>query len=150
MLVYKASFLMKEESSNNKNNTESQDEEDPVRIMPVIREEVEVDRRRVKKASILIEKTINNEEVTVDIPLTEDHYDIEYIPVNQYVDKRPEIRQEGEATVIPVIKEVMVKKLLLTEEIRITRKVKELNKTEKINLRKEEVKITRKENHQRY
>lgn len=118
---------------------------DSEQVIPVIREEVVTGTKVVKKASILIRRIINTEEVTVDIPVKSDHYETEHIPKNEFVDSRPEIRQEGETTIIPVIKEVLVKKLLLTEEIRITRKVQFKERAKKITLKKEEVKITRKE-----
>ncbi|HLP72965.1 MAG TPA: DUF2382 domain-containing protein [Bacteroidales bacterium] len=137
------------ENSSRRRNAGKDPHRDHHQIIPVISEEVVTGRRLVRKASILIGKSISTAEVEIDVPLTEDQFDIERVPVNQYLDSQPEIRYEGNTTVIPVMKEVMVKRLLLTEEIRITRKVKLTKKTEKVKLKKQEVKITRKENDQR-
>jgi stress response protein YsnF len=116
------------------------------KVIPVIEEQVVVGTKRVEKASILIEKKIKTEEVSVDVPLTGQSYDIQRIPKNDYLESIPEIWHEGDTTVIPVVKEVMVKKILLTEEIRITKKIQVTEGTENVSLKKEEVTITRKEN----
>lgn len=122
------------------------DETQTGKVIPVIEEQVVIGTKRVEKASILIEKKVKTEEVSVDVPLTEESYDIRRIPKNDYLENIPEIWHDGDTTVIPVVKEVMVKKILLTEEIRITKKTQVTKRTEKASLKKEEVTITRKEN----
>lgn len=115
-------------------------------VIPVIMEELVTGKKIVERATILIEKTVRTEEVQVDIPLTSEEYQVERIEKNQFVEDAPEIRYEGESIIIPVVKEVLVKRLLVTEEIRITRKRTTSDKTAKVNLRKEEVSVSRKEN----
>lgn len=117
----------------------------PDTIIPVIREDVVIGKRLVKKGKVLIEKKVNTEEISVEVPLMTEDLEIQRVPLNQYIDDSPEIRYDGDTVIIPVLKEVMVKRLLLVEEIRITKKVQKLNKTENVTIRKEEVKITRKE-----
>jgi stress response protein YsnF len=65
--------------------------------------------------------------------------------MDKYVDKVPEVRTEGSTTIIPVIKEVAVveKKLMLIEEIHITRQRDEVAVEVKDKIRKEHVVITK-------
>src|SRR5512133_1996286 len=104
-------------------------------IIPVISEEVVIDRKKAVNATIIIEKKISTDEVTVDFPLSAEEIDIEHIPVNQFVDSYPETRYEDDTIIIPVTKEVVVKRLLLVEEIRVIRKIRSSDHTEKVTLK---------------
>ena len=69
--------------------------------------------------------------------------EIKKVAVNKYVTEAPAIRYEGNTTIIPVMKEVAVieKKLLLVEEVHVTKHV--VGKTEQrtVPLRKEEIEV---------
>lgn len=70
---------------------------------------------------------------------------IEKIPVNKYVEVAPQIRYEGDTMIFPVVQEVIVveKRLLLVEEVHIT-KTTITNEGEKsMPLRREEVFVER-------
>jgi stress response protein YsnF len=57
----------------------------------------------------------------------------------------PAVRYEGDVMIIPVLKEVAVveKKLMLVEELRVTKTKTEKTETHEIALKKEEVKVER-------
>ena len=61
---------------------------------------------------------------TVSETLARETVDVERIPVGRVVEARPEVRQEGDVTIVPVVEERLVvrKELVLTEEIRLTRR----------------------------
>jgi stress response protein YsnF len=61
------------------------------------------------------------------------------------VDKLPVTRQEGQMTIYPVVKEVLVvqKRLLLIEEIRVTRQQTQTQDTQTVRLRREEMTVER-------
>jgi len=82
--------------------------------------------------------------VEIEMPLEHDEVMVDRVPVNKYVeDNYPAFKQEGETTIIPVLREVYEKRLLLVEEIRLTkRKVNEKEK-QKVKLRKEVVTVDR-------
>lgn len=115
-------------------------------VIPVIEEEVQVSSRRVERSTILINKEIRTEDVSIDVPEISEHYTIERIKKNELLDEKPQIRYEGDSIIIPVIREVVVKRILLTEEIRLTREIREVQRKETVNLKKEEVTVTRNEN----
>jgi uncharacterized protein (TIGR02271 family) len=121
------------------------DRKDEEHVIPVIGEEVIIDKKFTRKGGIIIKKEVISEDASVDIPLSQEHLDVQRIPVNRYLDSRPEIRYEGDTMIIPVLKEVVEKRLLLVEEIRITKTVAIETRTENVTLSKERVTITRKE-----
>jgi stress response protein YsnF len=115
------------------------------RIIPVVEEEVVTGKKIVKKGTVTIEKKINEEDSQVEMPVTSEVVNIEHIPQNQIIDTWPNIRHEGETIIIPVVKEVIVKKLMLVEEIRITKEIRTDMVRNNVILKKEEVIISRKE-----
>ena len=115
-------------------------------VIPVIQEEVVIEKEVVHKGSVIINKKVNTEDVLVEVPVMTEQVNVERIIINQYLDDSPPpIRYEGDTIIIPVLKEVFVKRLLLVEEIRVTKQVQTTNQSENILLRKEEVTITRKD-----
>jgi len=70
------------------------------------------------------EKATPERDVTVDEPLFTEDVTVERVPVNRLVDSAPQSRQDGDTTIIPVVEEVITvqKRLLLREEVRITRR----------------------------
>lgn len=115
------------------------------RIIPVVGEEVVTGKKIVKKGTVIIEKRLNEEDFSVEMPVTSEVINIEHIPKNQLIETRPEIRHEGETIIIPVTKEVIVRKLMLVEEIRITKAIRTDTVRNNVKLKKEEVIISRKE-----
>lgn len=114
-------------------------------ILPVIEEQLRVDKKVVEKDSVRIIKKVHEEEVPVTTPYFSEEVNVEHIPVNKYVDERalPQIRMEGDKTIIPVLKEVVVveKKIILVEELHVTKHQIQHTSTENITLRKEEIVI---------
>lgn len=118
--------------------------EEKLRI-PLLEEELSVTTQRVETGRVTLTKTVHETEETVTIPLQQEHYVVERTALNQYVDEPPLTRQEGDTTVYPVVKEVLVvqKRLLLVEEIRVTRQQTQVEESQTVRLRREELAITR-------
>ena len=76
----------------------------------------------------------------------QDEVQIERIAINEFVQTPPPpLRYEGDTIIIPVLQEVMVteKRLLLIEEVRITKRKVESKESQEVALRKEEIKVER-------
>jgi uncharacterized protein (TIGR02271 family) len=114
----------------------------------VIEEQIEVNKQVIEKGKVTVSKKVLEEDEKVDITVAREEVQVHKVPVNEYVESVPEIRSEGNTTIIPVIKEVavVVKKLLLVEEIHVTKTVVETQEEKTVPLRKEEVKIERSNN----
>ncbi|MCW3096264.1 MAG: hypothetical protein JWL77_1882 [Chthonomonadaceae bacterium] len=114
-------------------------------VVPVLAEDVVVEKRLVEKDRMRFHKTIHEREEIVDEPLTQEIVEVERVPVNRIVERPIPTRQEGDVTIISVTKEVLVveKRLLCTEEVRITLRRSEVHDPQRVNLRSEEVTVER-------
>ena len=112
--------------------------------IPVIHEEVIVQKNIVDRGKVTIKKNVSNSEELINIALVHEEIDIIKIPVNQVVDIAPEaIRYDGDTMIISVLKEVPVVALMLVEEIHISKRKVTTVKEQTITLRKEEVIINK-------
>ncbi|HSJ68546.1 MAG TPA: YsnF/AvaK domain-containing protein [Anditalea sp.] len=112
------------------------------KVIPVIEERLKVDKEKVETGRISITKKVHEEEVTENISVTEENITVKRKEINEYVDSAPPaIRQEGDCTIISVVKEVLVveKKLMLVEELHVTKHKTESSVPVNDTLRKEEV-----------
>jgi uncharacterized protein (TIGR02271 family) len=109
------------------------------KVVPVIREELKVDKRTEETGVTRIRKTVQERQETVDVPLRVDEVEVERVPVGRYVDAPVEVRQEGDTTIIPVLEEVLVveKRLLLKEELHVRKRSREVRDRREVTLRGE-------------
>jgi uncharacterized protein (TIGR02271 family) len=114
-------------------------------IIPVIEEQLVVDKYIVEKGKVRISKRISEHEEIVDEPLLHEEVKVERIPVNQVVEAPPKVRQEGETLIIPIVEEQIVvqKRLVLVEELRVRKELVETHQPQTVTLRKEEIEINR-------
>jgi uncharacterized protein (TIGR02271 family) len=114
-------------------------------VIPVIEEQIRIEKQVVESGVVRVSKKVHEEQVTVDVPLIHEEHDVERIEINQYVDEPPAVRHDGATMIIPVLREEVViqKRLVLVEELRITKKLVQTKKQEEVTLRKEEVIVER-------
>ena len=115
-----------------------------VRI-PLVEEQLQVGTQTIETGRVTLTKTVHETQETVTIPLLREEYIVERMPLNQYVDEVPTTRQEGETTIYPVVKEVLVfqKRLLLVEEIRVTYQQTQVEESQTVRLRREDITVER-------
>jgi uncharacterized protein (TIGR02271 family) len=118
--------------------------QDGVMIIPVVAETLDVDKRVVEHV-VRVSKSVQSKDVTVDEDLLREDVDVERVPVNRYIDVLPSVREENGMTIIPLVEEVLVveKRLLLREEIRVTRRQSAEKFHEVYTLQSEEVHVER-------
>ena len=94
---------------------------------------------------VRVHKTVQERTETVDQPTFEEKIEVERVTVNQFVDAPPPVRYEGDVMIIPLLEEVLVveKRLVLREEVRISKRRETVNKPQQIVLRREEVTLER-------
>jgi uncharacterized protein (TIGR02271 family) len=109
-------------------------------VVPVIQETLDVDTRAVETGRVRIRKVVREREETVDPPLRHDEVVVDRVPVNRVVDGPIPVRSEGDTLIIPLFEEVLVveKRLLLKEEVRITKHQVETHTPQRVTLRREE------------
>ena len=148
---FAANRAMKDVRPNNPESTPAPDQAAGrapagVQVIPVIQEQVTVGKRVVDTGTVHISKKVTEDQTTVSLPLMREEYDVERVPVNEIVDTPPPaMRHEGDTTIIPVLREVMVvqKRYEIIEEIRLTKRRTETTDTQQVTLRKEDVRIER-------
>ncbi len=114
--------------------------------IPIIEEHLEVGKKVIETGRVIINKKVKEEKESIEVSLSHDEFKVEHIPINQFADGvLPTIRQEGNSTFIPVLKEVMVKRILLVEEIKITRHIISTTEHVEVALQKESISVSRKE-----
>ena len=123
-------------------------EADSTGKIPVLEERVEVGKKVVEKARVRLSKKVKSAVESYDIPLTEEEIVVKRVPKNEVVETAPPgVRYEGAIMIIPVLKEVAVieTKLMLVEEIHVTKRTTETVQTRQVVVRKEEVQVERTE-----
>lgn len=107
-------------------NREDDKRQDPDHNGPkkidIIEERLVVDKEKVDKGKVVLHKRIIEEDVPLDLELTEEHIDVEVKKIGRVVDEiGPAVREEGDTKIYSVYREVYVKQTILEEEVRITR-----------------------------
>jgi len=115
-------------------------QDNPSMTFNVMEEQAQVHKEVVEDTKVRILKKVHEEEAAVDISARSETVKVERIPVDKYVDTTPSIRYEGNTTIIPVVQEVVVvqKRLLLVEEVHITKQISTTQEEKSIPLRREE------------
>src|SRR4051812_21323430 len=109
----------------------------------VLQEQVNIDKKIVESGKVLIHKKVHEENKDIEVPVSHEEVEIKKIVVNKYGTEVPPVRYEGNTTIIPVMKEVAVneKKLLLVEEVHVTKHAVQKKEERTVPLRKEEIEV---------
>lgn len=115
-------------------------------VVPVLREEVDIGKRLVEtERGVRIRKQVLERQQEVVQVLYREQLDVQHVPVNQVVDRPPPVRYEGTTMIVPLCEEVLVieKRLLLKEEVRVTRAERPVRHAETVVLRSEQATVER-------
>jgi uncharacterized protein (TIGR02271 family) len=118
--------------------------QDGVMVIPLVAEDVRLDKQEVRR-QVRVTKTVKPQDVNLNAELHQEDVDIEHVEINRYVDEPLSVRYEGDTTIIPLVEEVLVveKRLLLREEIRVTRRKYTREYSQVYTLRREDVHVER-------
>lgn len=121
------------------------DSNQPAVVIPVIAEQLLVDKQTIDTGEVRISKTVREDEQVIDLPLTHETVDVQRVEIGEPVSAVPAVRQEGNTTIYPVLKEVIVveKRLILVEEIRVTTQQTVIHEPQTVTVRREEVNVER-------
>jgi stress response protein YsnF len=106
-----------------------------------------VSRRWVAENVVRVATVTREHEHLVDEMVSHERVEIEHVPIGRQVDAVPPVREEGNTTVLPVVEEVVVvqRRLILKEEIRVTRIHGTEHHRESVMLREQDAVIARTE-----
>ena len=119
--------------------------QDEPMVVPVLVEELEVQKRLVETGKVRITKVVHERETLVDEPLLRDNVAITRVPMQRVVEGPVPVREENGTTIISVVEEVLVveKRWMLREEIHIRKQRIETHQPQRITLRSEDVQVER-------
>jgi len=117
-------------------------------VVPIVEERAEIRTRRIEEGVVHIRKTTKEYEETVDAPIFREEVEITRVPVNRIIDGPVAVREEDGVTIVPLIEEVavVVKRLMLREELHIRKNRIEEPHSEQVTLRRQEAHIERTDN----
>jgi uncharacterized protein (TIGR02271 family) len=114
-------------------------------VVPIVAEQLEVQKRKVEGGGVRIRKTVREREEVVDEPLMREEVQVRRVPVNKVVDGPVPVRHVGDTMIVSLLEEVLVveKKLMVKEELHITKEQVESYRPQRVRLRTEEAVVER-------
>jgi uncharacterized protein (TIGR02271 family) len=114
-------------------------------VVPVVAEQLEVEKRVVEGGGVRIRKTVREREEVVDEPLMREEVQVKRVPVNKVVDGPVPVRHVGDTMIVSLLEEVLVveKRLMVKEELHITKEQVESYRPQRVRLRTEQAVIER-------
>jgi uncharacterized protein (TIGR02271 family) len=121
--------------------------EEPL-VIPVIVEELDVQKRQVETGKVRITKVVHEQEALIDEPSWHEEVTVTRVPVQRVVDGPIPVRHEDGTMIVSIMEEVLVveKRLLLKEELHIRKQRVETHQPQQVTLRSEEAHIERLQN----
>ena len=116
-------------------------------VLQVIEERLAVSKRRVRRGTVVVSATTENVEEIAEVELDRYRVEVTRVPIDRVVDEAPLARAEGDTTIIPIIEErlVVVKQLVLKEELHIRHVIERHVQREPVTLRRQRVTVERRD-----
>ncbi|HZB11553.1 MAG TPA: YsnF/AvaK domain-containing protein [Chryseolinea sp.] len=113
-------------------------------MIPVVQEFLNVSKQTVETGTVRVSKKVEEKVEDVSMPLMHEEIVIDRVPIGTTISaEAPLSRYEGDTLIIPVVKEeyVVQKRLILVEEVRITKRTIVTEFKEQVKLRKEVIEV---------
>lgn len=113
-------------------------------LVPIVEEQIRTGTTTIRER-VTVSKSTDERSEEIDIPLEHEQIEIRRVPVEREVDSPPAIRTEGDTTIVPVLEERLViqKRIVLKEEIHLTRVRTRERHRETVALRSERAEVSR-------
>jgi uncharacterized protein (TIGR02271 family) len=114
-------------------------------VVPIVAEQLEVQKRKIEAGGVRIRKTVREREEVVDEPLLREEVQVRRVPVGRVVEGPVPVRHVGNTMIVSLLEEVLVveKRLMLKEELHITKEQVESYRPQRVRLRTEEAVVER-------
>jgi stress response protein YsnF len=114
-------------------------------ILPLAEEIATVHKREVVSGKVRVRTVTDTAEELARANLQSDSVEVTRVSIDKVVETAPEIRTEGDLTIVPVLEEVLVvtKQLVLKEELHIRRRVETETVEMPVALRKQRAIVER-------
>jgi uncharacterized protein (TIGR02271 family) len=114
-------------------------------VIPLAEETATVDKRQVVTGRVRVQTVTDTVEELAHADVQQETVEVIRVPIDRIVETTPEIRTEGDLTIVPVLEEVLVveKRLVLKEELHIRRRATTETVEVPITLRKQRAVVER-------
>lgn len=114
-------------------------------IIPLVEESVMVGKRQVVTGRVRVRTITDTSEELARAAVQREDVEVTRVPIDRAVETAPEIRTEGDVTIVPVLEEVLVieKRLVLKEELHIRRRIESETVEVPVTLRKQRAVVER-------
>jgi len=117
------------------------------RVLPIVQEVASVHKQWIDQGGYRLSKRVETLQETIDEVLRRADVRIERVPIGRMLEDGvvPDVRHEGNTFVLPVVEEILVteKRLVLREEVRVTRVETTTRSPQQVSLRREDILIER-------
>lgn len=116
-----------------------------VMTIPLIAEQAEISKKTVTTGTVRLHKGVETYTDNVTLPITRTGWDVERTTIGQLLAERPEVRQEGDVTVFPLVEERLVarREYFLLEEVRVRRVETTTERTATLELKRDVLTVER-------
>lgn len=108
--------------------------------LQIVEERLSVGTREEERVVRVHQRPVERTE-RVSLSLQSQELELERVRIDRFVDEIPPVRYEGDVAIIPVVEEVVVVRLKLVEEVRVSRRARTRVHQENVVLRRTEVEL---------
>jgi stress response protein YsnF len=114
-------------------------------VIPLVEETATVGKREVVTGRVRVQTVTDTVEELAHADVQRETVEVTRVPVDRVVETPPEIRTDGDVTILPVVEEVLVveKRLVLKEELHIRRRIDTETVEVPVTLRKQRAVVER-------
>lgn len=114
-------------------------------VIPLVAEQMQVGKETVTTGKVRLHRDVETYTESASLPLTRTSWDVQRTPVGEVVAEKPEVRQEGEVMIFPLVEERIVAKreYFLIEEVRVRQVATTSERTTSLELKRDVLTVER-------
>lgn len=114
-------------------------------IIKLALEHLNIDKRIVETGRVRVHRTTTSRVEKVDVPVSSHTVEVRRVPIDKPITEMPGVRATRKEIIIPVVEEVIVveRRLVLREEVHISKKETVRRHVEDVTLRSQEANVER-------
>lgn len=121
--------------------------DEEIEVIPILEERLVTSKVKVETGRVRVRTIVDERQEMVRGQLTHGYVEVERVPMNVQIAEPPQVREEGDTTIIPVFEEVLVveKKLMLIEELHLRKRLTSEEIEQPVTVRSQRAVVEREE-----
>ena len=114
-------------------------------VIPLTEEQIRIGKKMVTTGTVRLHREVETFTDSATVELTRTGWEVERVPIGQLYAERPEVRQEGDVMVYPLVEERLVatREYFLLEEVRVRQVVSTTERTANVELKRDVLTVER-------